>query len=332
MDKIVVGFSGGVDSAVSAALLRGQGYDVRCLYLMTCGTAGAEEARAAADAMGLPIAVADARAALEDAVCRPFAAAYQRGETPNPCILCNPAVKFRFLTEYADAVGAPFIATGHYARSEGGALYKGMPENDQSYMLCRVTREQLGRLVLPLGKFKKTEVRAIAASLGLPAAHKPDSMEICFIPNGDHAAWIEARGEAPPPGNLTYNGAVVGRHHGIHHYTLGQRRGLGFAAGSRVYVSEICPDTNEVVLADGDGLFVSSLAARDMNWLTDPPAAPFACSVRIRHSKAYFPATAEIAGNGRITVAFPEPVRAPTRGQSAVLYDGGRLLGGGFIE
>jgi tRNA-specific 2-thiouridylase len=332
MDRIVVGFSGGVDSAVSAALLREQGYDVRCLYLETFGTSGAEEARAAAEAMGLPIAVADARAALEEAVCRPFADAYGRGETPNPCILCNPAVKFRFLTEHADTVGAPFIATGHYARAEGGALYKGTPENDQSYMLCRITRAQLGRLVLPLGTFRKTEVRAIAESLNLPAAHKPDSMEICFIPDGDHAAWIERRGEAPPPGDLIYNGAVVGRHGGIHRYTLGQRRGLGFAAGSRVYVSEIRPAANEVVLADGDGLFVSSLAARDMNWLKDPPAVPFSCSVRVRHSRACFPATAEMSGDGRIAVTFPEPVRAPTRGQSAVLYDGDRLLGGGFIE
>jgi len=330
MDKIVLGFSGGVDSSVASVLLRDRGFDAYGLYLDNGGASAREEARSAADAMSLPLETADIRADLETHVCRPFADAYKRGETPNPCILCNRAVKFRFLIEYADRIGAAFIATGHYARVLGGGLYKGRPENDQSYMLCRIRKEQLARLVLPLGNYRKTEVRALAGSLGLPAANKPDSMEICFIPEGDHAAWIEDRGEAPPPGNLIYHGEVIGTHGGIHRYTLGQRRGLGFSAGVRVYVSEIRPDTNEVVLADGDGLYTGSLRARDMNWLVCPPGEPFPCDVRVRHSRALYPATAEPDGDG-VTVTFDEPVRAPTPGQSAVLYCGDRLLGGGFI-
>lgn len=331
MAKIVVGFSGGVDSSFTADLLRRQGYDVYCLCLDTGGTA-LGDARSAAAAMHLPLEVIDARDALETYVCRPFAQAYKRGETPNPCILCNPSVKFRFLLDYADRIGADTVATGHYARVADGGLYMGTPKNDQSYMLCRITRGQLERLVLPLGEYDKAQVRAMAAARGLPTAHKPDSMEICFIPSGDHTAWIAARGDAPPPGNLIYNGEIVGEHGGIHRYTLGQRRGLGFAAGKRVYVSEIRPDTNEVVLADGDGLFSRRLTARDMNWLADAPAAPFPCTVRVRHSRVLYPATAEPNGDGGVTVTFPQPVRAPTRGQSAALYSGARLLGGGFIE
>ncbi len=331
MDKIVIGFSGGVDSAVSASILRERGYDVHGLYLETGGAASADEVRAAAEAMAIPLEIADARADLDEKVCRPFAEAYARGETPNPCVLCNPAVKFSYLTQYADRIGAALIATGHYARVNDGGLYMGMPENDQSYMLNRITRAQLSRLVLPLGNYRKSQVRALAAALALPAAQKPASMEICFIRDGDHAAWMEKRGAAPPPGDLIYNGSVVGRHGGVHRFTLGQRRGLSFSAGKRVYVSEIRPDTNEVVLADGDGLFAEGLTARDMNWLVDPPDAAFSCRVRVRHSLASYPATAVREENGLVTVSFDEPVRAPTRGQSAVLYDSERLLGGGFI-
>ena len=247
-EMVILGFSGGVDSACAAALLRREGYDVRGLYLET-GSGEAEAARRCAGAMGLPLEVVDARAELEEHVCRPFAEAYRRGETPSPCVLCNPAVKLRLLCDHADALGAKYIATGHYARAEGGALYMGRPENDQSYMLCRILPEQLSRLLLPLGGMIKTETRALAASLGLPVAQKPDSMELCFVPGGDYAAWLKQRGDAPEPGDIIYNGKAVARHGGIHRFTLGQRRGLGYAAGKRVYVSEIRPDTGEVVLA-----------------------------------------------------------------------------------
>ena len=204
---VVLGFSGGVDSACAAALLRREGWDVRALYLEN-GSGEADSARACAKAMGLPFEALDARAELEEHVCRPFAEAYRRGETPSPCVLCNPSVKLRLLCERADALGAGYIATGHYARAEGGALYMGRPENDQSYMLCRILPDQLRRLLLPLGGMAKTETRELAASLGLPAAQKPDSMELCFVPDGDYAAWLEQRGDAPGPGDIIYNGAA----------------------------------------------------------------------------------------------------------------------------
>jgi tRNA-specific 2-thiouridylase len=185
---------------------------------------------------------------------------------------------------------------------------------------------------MPLGALNKEQVRALAAGMGLPAAAKPDSMEICFIPDGDYAAYIERRGAVPPPGDFIYHGRVVGRHRGIHHYTVGQRRHFGVYVGHRVYVSEIRPDTNEVVLSDGDMLWAHEICIRDMNWLIDEPAAPIACGVRVRHSRtAPAPATAEVRPGGGLHIVLRGPVRAPTAGQSAALYDGGRLLGGGLI-
>lgn len=330
-EMVILGFSGGVDSACAAALLRREGYDVRGLYLET-GSGEAEAARRCAGAMGLPLEVVDARAELEEHVCRPFAEAYRRGETPSPCVLCNPAVKLRLLCEYADALGAKYIATGHYARAEGGALYMGRPENDQSYMLCRILPEQLSRLILPLGGMIKTETRALAASLGLPVAQKPDSMELCFVPGGDYAAWLEQRGDAPEPGDIIYNGEAVARHGGIHRFTLGQRRGLGYAAGKRVYVSEIRPATGEVVLADGDGLYSTEFTASDMRWLVPEPLSPFDCEVRVRHSRTLTHARAWPEGGGRLRIVPASPLRAPTPGQTAAIYSAGRVLGGGFIE
>jgi tRNA-specific 2-thiouridylase len=242
-------------------------------------------------------------------------------------------VKLRQLAAYADELGAPWIATGHYARAEGGALFRGVEENDQSYMLCRLPRSLLPRLILPLGGYAKPQVRALAREWDLPAASRPDSMEICFIPDGDYAAWIEGRGEAPPPGDFLYQDKAVGRHGGIHRCTVGQRRGLHVSLGKRIYVSEIRPDTDTVVLRDGDGLYAGSLHVRDVNWLADAPAGPFPCRVRIRHSrKGLTPALVSSASDGGAKVVFEAPVRAPTPGQSAVFYDGDRLLGGGFIR
>lgn len=329
-EMVILGFSGGVDSACAAALLLREGYDVRGVYLEN-GSGEAESARRCAEAMGLPLKLVDARAQLEEQVCRPFAEAYRRGETPSPCVLCNPAVKLRMLCEQADALGAKYIATGHYARAEGGALFMGRPENDQSYMLCRILPEQLDRLLLPLGSMIKAETRALAASLGLPAAQKPDSMELCFVPDGDYAAWLEQRGDAPGPGDIIYDGRPVARHGGIHRFTLGQRRGLGYAAGRRVYVSEIRPDTGEVVLADGDGLYSTEFTASDMRWLVPAPDAPFDCEVRVRHSRTLTSARAYPEGGGRLRIVPEAPLRAPTPGQAAAIYQNCRVLGGGFI-
>jgi len=325
--RVVLGLSGGVDSQAAARLLLEAGHEVIGVYLDN-GFPGADAAEQAAQELGIPCLVRDIRAALEREVCAPFAAAYLRGETPSPCVLCNRAVKFAELLTAADEQGAEKIATGHYAVSRDGTICKGQLPNDQSYMLCRLTREQASRLLLPLGPYAKSEVRALAEGWGLSSARRADSMEICFIPDGDYAAYIERRGETPPPGDYIYNGKVVGQHRGIHHFTIGQRRRLGIALGKRVYVSDIRPDTNAVVLADGDEVHTDCIRVGKLSWLTEP-SFPLSCTARIRHSRADTPA-AELDADGFLR--FASPVRAPTPGQAVAFYEGERLLGGGFIE
>lgn len=328
--KVVLGFSGGVDSAVSAVLLKQAGYEVYGLYLDNAESEARQEAESAAARMGVPLRVADVKAELEEKVCRPFTDSYLRGETPNPCIICNPGVKFKNLLAYADQLGAEYVATGHYARAAGGALYKGMPSNDQSYMLCRLTREQASRMLLPLGQYEKPQVRALAEEFGLPAAHKPDSMEICFIPDKDYIGWLSRRTQLPPPGDFLFHGRVVGQHEGIHRYTVGQRR-PGLLNERKVYISRIDPAGNTIELALWEELFKTEVTARDFNWLIDPPAAPIRASVRVRHTKWENPPCTVSVEGGLVKIRCDEPVRAPAVGQSAVLYDGDRLLGGGFI-
>ncbi len=329
--RVVLGFSGGVDSAVAARLLALDGWDVRCVYLET-GSGEADCARESAERMGLPLEIIDARERLEREVCAPFEAAYLSGATPSPCVLCNRRVKLALLCEAADALGIRSIATGHYAAAVDGALFRGRPENDQSYMLCLVTRGQAERLTLPLGGYVKGEVRALAREFGLPQASKPDSMEICFIRDGDFAAWIARRGRAPGPGALIYRGERVGTHEGYHRYTLGQRRGLGFAAGRRVFVSEIRPETNEVVLSDGEGLYSGRVLVLEASWLVPPPEGEFACLARVRHSRALCAARASALPGGGLDIRFDSPVRAPAPGQAAALYCGERLIAGGIIS
>ena len=329
-NKVVLGLSGGVDSAVAARLLQQRGFEVHGLYLDIAGEDSREDAKSVAEKLGVSIKIADIGEELEAKVCRPFVEAYLRGETPNPCILCNPNVKFKTLIEYADNIGADYVSTGHYARAIDGHLYKGKPENDQSYMLSRLRKEQVERLVLPLGEYNKDEVRLLAERFDLPVAHKPASMEICFIPDKDYGAYIEKRGIVPPEGNyVDDNGKILGRHKGIHRYTIGQRRGLNISAGKRIFVSAIRPDTNEVVLSDGDELFTTSISARDVNWLV-PQASSFKADVRVRHSKVS--TLAEIKPNeSGAEISFVEPVRAPTKGQTAVFYIGDEHNGSGFI-
>lgn len=330
MSKVVLGFSGGVDSAVSAELLKKQGFQVYGLYMDNTDEAARLAAVSAAERQGIELKVLAVKEALEEQVCRPFTEAYLRGETPNPCILCNPALKFKSLVEYADAVGAELVATGHYARAAGGGIYRGRPANDQSYMLCRLTRAQAQRTVFPLGDYEKAQVRASAEELGLPAAHKPDSMEICFIPDKDYIGWLSRRAAMPPEGDFVFHGQVVGRHEGIHRYTVGQRR-PGLMDGRKVYVAKIDPVSNRIELALWEELFQTEVMVRDFNWLVEPPCAPIRASVRVRHTKWENPAcTAAIEGD-LVHIRCDEPVRAPAAGQSAVLYEGERLLGGGFI-
>ncbi len=332
MKKVILGLSGGVDSAVSARLLQNAGYEVHGLFLDIGAPAARADAEATAAALGIPLMVADIAAELEEKVCAPFAASYLRGETPNPCILCNPAVKFRRLCDRADALGADYIATGHYARVKDGRLLRAASSKDQSYMLCRLRPEQVRRLILPLGELEKTQTRELAAGFGLPVANKPDSMEICFIPDKDYAAWLGRRGALPEPGEFVWNGTPVGRHEGIHRWTVGQRI-PGVYDGAALYVVGLRPETREVLVDRNEALMRREFTARDFNWLIDTPHAPVSGAVKVRHSRGDgAPCTAEPLGDGRVRFTVPDAVRAPAPGQSAVLYDGDQVLGGGFIE
>mgnify|MGYP004536555329 FL=1 len=330
MSRIVLGFSGGVDSAVSAMLLKNAGHEVIGLYMDNTDENALRDAVETAEFAGIELEVADVRAALEENVCRPFTDCYLRGETPNPCVICNPSVKFKTLLSAADRRGAELVATGHYARAENGAIYKGRPSNDQTYMLCRLTREQAARAVFPLGELEKTQTRAMAEEFGLPVAHKGDSMEICFIPDKDYIGWLGRRAELPGAGDFVLHGEVVGRHEGIYRYTVGQRR-PGMIDGRKVYVSRIDARMNTVELALWEELFKTEVTARDFNWLIDAPDKPIRASVRVRHTKWENPPCTVYNDGGTVRIVCDEPVRAPAAGQSAVLYDGNRLLGGGFI-
>lgn len=332
-NKVVLGLSGGVDSAVCARLLTERGYAVTCVYLDN-GVGDPEPARRAARELGLRLDVIDIRPALDELVCKPFAAAYLAGRTPSPCPLCNQSVKFPALLAVADELHARWVATGHYARAEKGRLLRGAAANDQSYMLARLTREQLARCLFPLGEYEKPQVRAMARDYGLTAADAPDSMEICFIPDDDYAAWLEHRGYAAPAGDFVDpQGNVLGRHGGVHRYTLGQGSGLGISGPHKYYVSAIRPETGEVVLSDGSDLLRHRILVCDLNWLAPAPlSGPTEVTARFRHSRGETPATLEPQGDGSALVHVPQGVRAPTPGQLAVFYDGQRVLGSGWIN
>ena len=333
MEPIVLGLSGGVDSAVAATLLQRQGFAVTGLYLdIGLGGSGREDAAAVADRLGIPLNVADIRQELEREVCAPFAAGYLAGRTPLPCAMCNPAVKFPALFRLAEEIGANYVSTGHYANVDNGVLKKGRPANDQSYMLARLTRAQLQKVMFPLGMYEKREVRQLARDFGIPVANKPDSMEICFIPSGDYAAWLEEHGFSTPVGNYVDNcGKVLGQHNGIHHYTLGQGRGLGVSGPHRYYVSAIRPETNEVVLSNGSDLGREVVYGAQPNWLAiDGLTGPMEVTVRLRHSRTEQEAVLSCEGEG-IRLDMKTPARAPTPGQLAVFYQGDAVVGSAWI-
>lgn len=329
-NKVVLGLSGGVDSALAARLLLDRGFQVSCVYLDN-GVGEAEPARRAAGELGLKLDVIDIRPALDALVCRPFRRDYLAGRTPSPCPLCNHAVKFPALMAVADELHAPWVATGHYARVKEGRLLRAAGANDQSYMLARLTRAQLARCLFPLGEYEKAEVRAMAARYGLSAAERPDSMELCFVPDGDYAAWLERQGPTPPPGDFVdREGRVLGRHGGIHRYTLGQGSGLGLSGPHKYYVSAIRVEENQVVLSDGSDLFTSTVRVAELNLLTDELPSPV--TARFRHSRTETPVRLEALENGAALVHAETPVRAPTPGQLAVFYDGDQVLGSGWIN
>lgn len=330
--SLVLGLSGGVDSAVAAGCLAEQ-YEVHGVYLdIGLGGSAASDAAAVARRLGLSFEVVDIRGELEEYVCAPFASDYLAGRTPLPCARCNFAVKFPSLFRAAKRRGAEWVATGHYARVEAGFLKKGRPANDQSYMLARLTREQLRQIVFPLGELEKTQVRALAGADALPVANKPDSMEICFIPDGDYAAWLDKRGKTPPPGDfLDRQGRRLGRHQGIHHYTLGQGRGLGVSGPHRYFVAAIEPETNCVILSDGTDLYTQQVLCMEPNWIgINTLSSPMEVTVRLRHSKTETPALLAPRGNG-VVLTTRQPVRAPTPGQLAVFYQGELVVGSAWI-
>ncbi len=361
-EKILLAMSGGVDSSVAAVLLSEAGYDVIGLFFGPCGHGDdAADAQRVADRLGIKLINLDVS---EDfaRIIDYFVDEYSRGRTPNPCIRCNTLIKFAGLIAQADAMGIHCIATGHHARMSGGLICRAS-EKDQSYALFGIPREYLGRILLPIGDLPdKSEVRRIAGRLGLEVADKPDSQEICFV-SGDYVDLLRGRKcSALTPGDIIdSSGNVLGRHEGVANFTIGQRRGLRVAAGEPRYVTHIDPATATVTIGSKDEVMSRRLSACDANWhvegwhgqaersgawpcrkpatanlplrsrLTVPPTE-FDATVQIRYNHAGCPARVRITGPGRFEVEFAEPIMAITPGQAAVVYDGDKLLGGGWIE
>ncbi len=341
--------SGGVDSSVAAALLVEQGHEVIGVSLdlvgsrsRCCSLDDADDARRVAERLGIRFYVANHRERFRDEVMLPFADAYLAGRTPIPCVACNRRFKFHHLMQRARALGAMGVATGHYARIVRGPvqgrprLLRGVDANkDQSYFLFDLGPEQLARIRFPLGGLTKAEVRQRARALGLATAEKPESQEICFVPDGDYTALVEGLRSEAIPGEGTIedeSGQVLGRHAGIHRFTVGQRRGLGVASPVPLYVKRLEPRTNRVVVGPAGELEAREAHVERVSWTQGAPPEPGRrVQVRVRHRHAPAPARLEIRGGNAVHVAFETPVRAVAPGQAAVFYDGDEVLGGGWI-
>lgn len=348
---VAVAMSGGVDSSVSAALLLEQGYEVIGLGMRLpqpeealkpghcCGMQGMADAQHVADLLGIAFYELDCRTAFEHQIIAPFCAAYAAGQTPNPCVWCNTIFKFGFLVDIAQSWGATVLASGHYARLEQAAdgspvLRKGTDmRHDQSYFLAGVPTERMKRLLFPLGMLHKAEVRQIAQSKGLPVADKPGSQDICFVgPQGYAALLAERQPQALQPGPiLDTAGRVLGRHHGLGRYTLGQREGLGIAAPRPLYVIGIEPASHSLVVGPKDAITSADLLLRDVNWLLPIlPEGALRVNVKTRYHGAEALATVTADGeDASVRFDTPQPLAAP--GQLAVFYEGDRVLGGGVI-
>jgi tRNA-specific 2-thiouridylase len=370
-EKVVVAMSGGVDSSVAAALLLREGYDVVGAFLRLgspkgveahdetagaaeacdasakgkqgcCSVLDAVDARRVAGLLGVPFYVLNFE---EDfsRVIDYFVSEYNLGRTPNPCVRCNDWLKFGKLAKYAEAVGAKFVASGHYARvgvdpaNGEKALMRGLDhKKDQSYVLFGMSRQTLEHTLLPVGGFEKYEVRALAEELKLPVFNKPDSQEICFVPNQDYAGLVRRRSpETFKPGELvTADGKVVGVHEGHQHFTIGQRKGVGVAFGYPIYVVDIDAESNRVMVGEKSQLEREGLVARQLNFLSSRPreAGSMKCLAKIRYNHSPVPAMLRVTGQDEFELRFDEPQTAVTPGQAAVLYDGDVVLGGGWIE
>ncbi|MBW3600299.1 MAG: tRNA 2-thiouridine(34) synthase MnmA [Planctomycetes bacterium] len=372
MARVVLAMSGGVDSSVAANLLLAQGHEVVGVFMRhgeespavcasgeargslpiagqradhkqgCCTASDALDARRVADRLDIPFYALNLQEEF-GRIIDYFVDEYTAGRTPNPCVMCNNWIKFGKLFDYADSIGAEFIATGHYARRECGmsrgdtpALLRGLDERkDQSYVLFGVKREYLSRMLLPVGDYHKPEIRRRAAELGLRVAEKKDSQEICFVTSGKHDEFIRVRrtGDEDASGEIvTTEGRVVGIHAGIERFTVGQRKGLGVAMGDPYFVVRIEPETRRVVIGPKEELGRKELTARRTNWLVDPLSEPFRCAAQIRYNSTAEPATAEALPGDRLRVVFDEPRYGIAPGQAVVCYEGPRVLGGGWIE
>lgn len=354
--KVVVGMSGGVDSSVAAYLLKEQGYDVIGVTMQIwqdeeeftqeenggcCGLSAVDDARRVAERLEIPYYVMNFKKEFKEHVIDYFAEEYLHGRTPNPCIACNRYVKWEALLKRSLEIGADYIATGHYARIEqlpnGRYAIKNSvtAAKDQTYALYNLTQEQLSHTLMPVGDYTKEEIRAIADKIGLMVAGKKDSMEICFVPDNDYASFLERErpGQIPPPGNfIGKDGTVLGRHKGITHYTIGQRKGLGIAMGHPVFVSEIRPETNEVVLGENEDVFTNVLYAKQLNFMAIPDIeTEETLTAKIRYSHAGTECKVIRLEKDLVRCEFKEPVRAVTPGQAVVFYQGDYVAGGGTI-
>ncbi|MBZ5566789.1 MAG: tRNA 2-thiouridine(34) synthase MnmA [Acidobacteriia bacterium] len=363
---IAVAMSGGVDSSTVAAMLRAEGRQVIGLTMQLwdqrrlaghdgmpetvtgrcCSLDDVYDARRVAESLGIPYYVVNQERRFEHEVVRPFISEYLSGRTPIPCSLCNNHLKFDQLLITARQIGAEQLATGHYARVEFDSsrqrwLLRRPADlsKDQTYFLFGLTQEQLSRTLFPLGNMRKSEVRELARQHGLALAEKPDSQEICFVPGGDYKQFIDAylaeQGESPPDTSgelVTTNGEVIGTHAGIHNFTVGQRKGLGVATGSPLYVLEIKGDQRRVVVGSGEELYSKTLRARRLNWVAvDDLLSPMRVSVKIRNRHEPAPAVIEKTGDDEVLATFDQPQRAVTPGQAAVFYDRDLVVGGGWI-